>query len=189
MTYREALTQLHALYAQLPALACQGHCTDCCGPIGLSALEYRVMQRTTPLTASYGLADSPAGLAAWIGEKFLLWADPASRIPTDTLLTNLSIYWFTNTIASSMRYYLESAETPLLLTERIAVPTHIARFPLEAPFPPRPYVERGYNVVRWTEMPRGGHFAALEAPDLLAEDIVACAPSPREAGRGSAKRG
>ena len=135
---------------------------------------YAHIQRTTPLTAAYGPSDSPAALAAWIGEKFRLWADPGSTIPREALLTNLSIYWFTNTIASSMRYYLESARTPVRLASRIDVPTHVAHFPLESPFPPRPYVERGYNVVRWTDMPRGGHFAALEAPDLLSEDILQC---------------
>jgi pimeloyl-ACP methyl ester carboxylesterase len=145
---------------------------------------YAHIQRTTPLTAAYGPSDSPAALAAWIAEKFQLWSDPSSTIPRESLLTNLSIYWFTNTIASSMRYYLESARTPVRLESCIEIPTHIAHFPHEAPFPPRDYVERGYNVVRWTDMPRGGHFAALEAPDLLATDIVAIAPSPREGGRG-----
>ena len=138
-----------------------------------SAGAYAHIQRTTPLTAAYGLSDSPVGLAAWLIEKFRLWADPASTIPLDVILTNLSIYWFTNTIAGSMRYYLESSKTPLALPHerRITVPTTIARFPLEMPFPPRSWVERGYDVVRWTEMPRGGHFAALEAPDLLAADL------------------
>ena len=138
---------------------------------------YAHMQRTTPLTAAYGPSDSPGALAAWIGEKFRLWADPASVIPNHVLLTNLSIYWFTNTIASSMRYYLESAATPLRLTQRIDVPTHVAHFPHESPFPPRAYVERGYHIVRWTDMPRGGHFAALEAPELLAEDLGPLASS------------
>jgi pimeloyl-ACP methyl ester carboxylesterase len=84
------------------------------------------------------------------------------------------LYWATNTIASSMRVYLESARTPLVFApgERLAVPCAIARFPHEMPSPPRSWVERGYQVVRWTEMPRGGHFAALEVPDLLAADIL-----------------
>ena len=83
----------------------------------------------------------------------------------------------TNSIASSVRLYLESARTPLQFREgeRIGVPCAIARFPREAPMPPRSSVERVYRVVRWTEMPRGGHFAALEAPELLAEDIISFA--------------
>jgi pimeloyl-ACP methyl ester carboxylesterase len=135
---------------------------------------YAHIQRTTPLTAAYGLSDSPAGLAAWIIEKFDLWADPASAIDRDTILTNVSIYWFTNTIAGSMRYYMESSRTPVALErgQRITVPTAIARFPLEEPFPPRSWIERGYDVARWTDMPRGGHFAALEAPELLSADLL-----------------
>ena len=134
---------------------------------------YGHLQRTRPLTLAYGLSDSPAGLAAWIVEKFREWADPKSAIPLDAILTNVTIYWATNTIASSMRLYLESARTPLRFGsgERVIVPCGVARFPLEAPFPPRAWVERVYNVVQWTHMPRGGHFAALEAPDLLAQDL------------------
>jgi pimeloyl-ACP methyl ester carboxylesterase len=137
---------------------------------------YGHLQRTTPLTPAYALSDSPVGLAAWVLEKFILWTDPASSIDDDILLTNLSLYWFTNTIGSSLRYYLESSQTPLRLTEeqRVQVPTHIAHFPYEMPFPPRMWVERRYAVARWTTMSRGGHFAALEAPELLAADITAC---------------
>ena len=134
---------------------------------------YGHVQRTRPLTLAYGLSDSPIGLAAWILEKFREWADPSSAIPLDAILANITIYWATNTIASSMRLYLESALAPLRLGqgEHVTVPCGIARFPLEAPFPPRSWVERAYDVVHWTEMPRGGHFAALEAPELLAADI------------------
>jgi pimeloyl-ACP methyl ester carboxylesterase len=135
---------------------------------------YGRIQGTRPLTLAYGLGDSQAGLAAWIVEKFREWADPDSRIPLDRLLTNVTLYWVTQTISSSMRLYLESAQTPLQLRqgERVAVPCAIARFPYELPSPPRSWVERGYDVVRWTEMPRGGHFAALEAPDLFARDVT-----------------
>ncbi|HEY7855042.1 MAG TPA: epoxide hydrolase [Terriglobales bacterium] len=135
---------------------------------------YGHVQRTRPLTLAYGLADSPAALAAWIVEKFREWADPTRAVPLDTVLANVTLYWATNTIASSMRVYLESARTPLVFApgERLAVPCAIARFPHEMPSPPRSWVERGYQVVRWTEMPRGGHFAALEVPDLLAADIL-----------------
>ena len=136
---------------------------------------YGHMQRTRPLTLAYGLSDSPVGLAAWMLEKFREWADPRSPIPLDIILTNITLYWATNTIASSMRVYLESAKTPLRFgrDEHVRVPCGIARFPYEAPFPPRSWVERAYNVVRWSDMPRGGHFAALEAPEDLATDIIA----------------
>ena len=134
---------------------------------------YGHVQRTRPLTLAYGLSDSPIGLLAWIVEKFYEWADPLTPIPLDTILANVLIYWATNTIASSMRLYLESAHMPLRFArgEHIAVPCGIARFPREAPFPPRMWIERAYNVVHWTNMPRGGHFAALEAPELFAADV------------------
>ena len=136
---------------------------------------YGHLQRTRPLTAGYALSDSPAGLAAWIFEKFVEWADPDTFPALDDVLTNISIYWFTNCIASSMRLYLESAKTPLRLREgmRIEMPTGVLRCRLEAPFPPRPWVERGYNVTRWTELPRGGHFPALELPEVLAAEVRA----------------
>lgn len=138
---------------------------------------YGHVQRTRPLTLSYALSDSPAGLAAWIGEMFRDWADPASVIAVDDLLTNVTLYWMTNTIGSSVRLYLESTHTPHAFArgERIDVPCGIARFPFEAPFPPRSWLQRVYNVQQWTDMPRGGHFAALEAPDLLASDVIAFA--------------
>lgn len=135
---------------------------------------YGHVQRTRPLTLGYALSDSPAGLAAWIVEKFREWADPRSAIPLDVILTNVTIYWATNTIASSMRLYLESARTPLRFErgERVRVPCGIARFPYEAPFPPRTWIERAYDVTHWTDMPQGGHFAALEAPERLAGDVT-----------------
>ncbi|MGZ7039330.1 MAG: epoxide hydrolase family protein [Thermoanaerobaculia bacterium] len=136
---------------------------------------YGQVQRTRPLTLSYGLSDSPVGLAAWITEMFVEWADPRSEIHDREILTNVMIYWITNTIGSSVRLYLESVRTPLAFAagERLAVPAAVARFPLEAPFPPRSWVERVYNVRRWTVMDRGGHFAALEQPEMLANDIRA----------------
>lgn len=134
---------------------------------------YAHVQRTRPLTLAYGLADSPAGLMAWIVEKFAEYCDPASSLSDDTLLTTASIYWFTNTIASSVRLYLESRHTPLTFEpgERLTTPTAIAQFPFDLPLPPRSWVERVYPVVRWSHMPKGGHFAALEQPDLLSDDI------------------
>jgi pimeloyl-ACP methyl ester carboxylesterase len=135
---------------------------------------YSHLQSTTPLTLAYGLSDSPAGLAIWIAEKFRDWSDPATPISRDVVLVNVIIYWLTNSISSSMRVYLESSATPLRLEtgEMISVPTAFARFPFEISSPPRSWVERGYNLVRWTDMPRGGHFAALEVPELLAADIA-----------------
>lgn len=138
---------------------------------------YAHEQRTRPQTLGAALNDSPAGLAAWLVEKYRGWSDCAGdlerRFTRDEVLVQVMIYWVTATIASSMRYYFENRLRPLCLArgERISVPCGIARFPREAPFPPRTYVERGYEVARWTEMPRGGHFAAHEEPELLAADI------------------
>jgi pimeloyl-ACP methyl ester carboxylesterase len=139
---------------------------------------YAHLQRNTPQTAAYGLNDSPAALAAWIVEKFRDWADcngeVERRFSKDELLSNITLYWMTETIHSSCRLYYESKKMPVQFKqgEHIRVPCAIARFPKEAPFPPRPWVERGYNIQRWTEMPRGGHFAAAEEPALLARDIA-----------------
>lgn len=144
---------------------------------GARSGAYGHVQRTRPLTLAYALADSPAGLAAWIAEKFREWSDPSSEIPIDDVLTNITVYWMTNTIGSSVRLYLESAKTPLMFPagERLHVPCGVAHFPFEAPFPPRSWAERVYNVCHWTEMPRGGHFAALETPELVAKDVTAFA--------------
>jgi pimeloyl-ACP methyl ester carboxylesterase len=138
---------------------------------------YAHMQRTRPLTAAYGLNDSPVGLAAWILEMFRDWSDCDGdvyrRFTRDQLLTNLTLYWMTETIGSSFLLYYEGGRAPLRFgpEDYVKVPCAVARFPKEAPFPPREWVERGYNVRRWMEMPRGGHFAAAEEPELLAEDV------------------
>jgi pimeloyl-ACP methyl ester carboxylesterase len=140
---------------------------------------YAHIQRTRPQTAAYGLNDSPAGLAAWILEKFREWSDCDGdvyrRFTPDELLANLTLYWMTETIHSSFRLYFEGRRAPLQFGEGefVHVPTAIAHFPKELPFPPRVWIERGYNVQHWTEMPRGGHFAAAEEPDLLAEGLRA----------------
>jgi pimeloyl-ACP methyl ester carboxylesterase len=138
---------------------------------------YAHIQRTHPQTAAYGLNESPAALAAWIIEKFRDWSDCDGdiyrRFTRDDLLANVTLYWATGTINSSFRLYWEGARAPLQFAqgEFVSVPCAIARFPKEAPFPPREWVERGYKVQRWTDMSRGGHFAAAEEPELLAEDI------------------
>jgi pimeloyl-ACP methyl ester carboxylesterase len=140
---------------------------------------YAHVQATRPQTAAYGLNDSPAGLAAWILEKFRNWSDCDgdlyANFSPDELLSNVTLYWMTQTIHSSFRLYFENRRAPLHLEKEgfVHIPCAIAHFPKEILFPPREWVERGYNVHRWTEMPRGGHFAAAEQPELLAEDIRA----------------
>jgi len=140
---------------------------------------YAHIQRTRPQTVAYGLNDSPAGLAAWILDKFREWSDCDGdvyrRFTPDELLANVTLYWMTRTIHSSFRLYFEGRKAPLQFGkgEFVHAPTAIAHFPKELPFPPRVWIERGYNVQHWTEMPRGGHFAAAEEPQLLAEDLRA----------------
>ena len=139
---------------------------------------YGLIQATKPQSLAYGLHDSPAGLAGWIVEKFRSWSDcdgdVEKRFTKDELLTNLTIYWATETINSSCRaYYDEQHNQPQEAEKRIEVPTGVAIFPKDPISAPRDYAERFFNVQRWTAMPRGGHFAALEEPDLLAEDIRA----------------
>jgi pimeloyl-ACP methyl ester carboxylesterase len=134
---------------------------------------YAHIQRTTPLTAAYGLNDSPAGLAAWILEKFRKWTDGDGALTVDEMLTNITLYWMTGTIYSSFRMYFEGGKAPMLLgeNERVRVPCAIAHFPHEILFPPSGWVERGFNVEQWTQMPGGGHFAAWEQPELMADDL------------------
>ncbi len=140
---------------------------------------YAHVQRTRPQTLAAAIHDSPTGLCAWIVEKFREWADCGGeverRFSKDELLANVTLYWVTETFHSSIRLYLESPKRPLHFGpgERITVPVGIARFPLEAPFPPREWIERVYNITHWTDMPRGGHFAAMEEPALLAQDLRA----------------
>jgi microsomal epoxide hydrolase len=137
---------------------------------------YQQIQGTKPQTLGFGLNDSPVGLAAWIVEKFHAWCDcdgnVESRFSKDDLLTNVMIYWVTGTATSSTRIYYENrVATPR--PDRVTVPTACALFPKEITTPPRKWVEARYNLVRWTEMPRGGHFAALEQPQLLVDDVRA----------------
>jgi pimeloyl-ACP methyl ester carboxylesterase len=138
---------------------------------------YAHLQGTRPQTPAYALNDSPIGLAAWILEKFREWSDCGGDLyrsfTRDELLTNVTLYWMTETISSSFRMYYEGRRAPLHFAESdfLHPPCAIACFPKEIILPPREWVERGYNVQRWTEMPRGGHFAAAEEPELLAADI------------------
>ena len=139
---------------------------------------YQEIQGTKPQSLGWALNDSPAGLAAWIVEKFQGWTDndgsPESAIDRDAMLTNITLYWVTQTITSSIRIYYESRHAPTLRPVRyVQVPTAGAIFPKEIYFTPRAWAESRYNIVRWTVMPRGGHFAALEEPDLLVDDVRA----------------
>ena len=130
----------------------------------------------------YGLNDSPAGLAAWIVKKCHAWCDcqgdVESNFTKDELLTNIMLYWVTETATSAARLYYESrrqAGAGLLTAPpgHIEVPTGAALFPYELTLPPRRWAEVHYNITRWTEMPRGGHFAAFEQPELLVDDVRA----------------
>ena len=140
---------------------------------------YSHIQGTKPQTLSYGLNDSPAGLAAWIVEKYRTWSDCGgdveSRYTKDELLTTVTIYWVTQTIGSSVRMYRENQSSvwEMAAGEKVATPAGMAMFPQEIARPPREWAERSYDVRRWEEMPRGGHFAALEEPELLAQEIRA----------------
>jgi pimeloyl-ACP methyl ester carboxylesterase len=140
-------------------------------------MAYMAIQGTRPQTLGYGLNDSPVGLAAWIVEKFRAWTDCGGdlerSVSKDELLTNIMIYWVTGTITSSVRLYYEfrHADEQLSQGERVECPTGYADFPGEIFRPPRSWLERAYDLRQWTEMKAGGHFAALEAPDALAEDV------------------
>ncbi|KAA8887382.1 epoxide hydrolase [Nocardia colli] len=137
---------------------------------------YQHQQNTRPVTLSYGLADSPTGLLAWLIEKYRAWSDCggdlSSRFSDDFLLTQASLYWFTNTISTSFRPYYEYSEHVTRRVERVEVPTALALFPADLTLPPRSWAERTYNITRYTEMPRGGHFPAYEEPALLAPDLT-----------------
>ncbi len=135
---------------------------------------YYHLQSTKPQTLSYALNDSPVGLAAWIIEKFRSWSDwNQSPFTKDELLTNITLYWVTQTISSSMRLYYEFSKTPWILQpgERIEVPTSVASFPKDTVCPLREWAERFYNIQKWKTFPRGGHFPWFEEPQAMAENI------------------
>ncbi|GAB3653572.1 epoxide hydrolase [Nocardioides korecus] len=139
---------------------------------------YRSIQSTRPQTLAYALTDSPVGQLAWIVEKFREWTDndglPEDAVDRDRLLTDVSIYWFTRTAGSSAQLYLEARKAGHGSVPRPStVPTGVAVFPHDIARPIRRVAEQTDRVVHWTEMPRGGHFAALEEPDLLVEDVRA----------------
>jgi len=150
---------------------------------------YRTQQATRPQTLSYAMMDSPVGVAAWLLEKFHDWSDIdgddiESVHSKDSLLTNIMVYLVTGTFnTASWIYYGRREEGGRILSpdgKRVEVPTAVALFPAEMlAWPPRSYVERVYNIVHWSEMPAGGHFAALEQPALLIEDLRSFARSLR----------
>jgi len=150
---------------------------------------YGQLQGTKPQTLAYGLTDSPIGQLAWILEKFWAWSDHGDDLwdtfDRDQLLANVTLYWLTGTALSSARTYLEARrERPVFRpTDRCEAPTAFTRYPAEPWFTPRSAFERAYRLVRWTEAPRGGHFAAMEQPAWFARDVASFA---RQVARPSA---
>jgi pimeloyl-ACP methyl ester carboxylesterase len=145
---------------------------------GASEGAYAAMHRTKPQTAAVGLSDSPAGLAAWIVEKLRAWSDCDGdlerRFTKDEILTNVTLYWLTGTIGSSMRmYHANAAIPPGQHARRVEVPSGFSLFRGDLVRPPRAWLERTTNLVRLTEPPRGGHFAPFEEPDVYAEELRA----------------
>jgi microsomal epoxide hydrolase len=141
---------------------------------------YQWIQGTRPQTLAFALTDSPAGLAAWIVEKFRAWSDCGGDVETvftrDQMLANISFYWFTGAIGSSFYPYYFRLHRPWMIPDGAAVtaPTAYAEFPREILHPPRSLAEPMFtNIRRWTIMPKGGHFAAMEQPEALAGDIQA----------------
>jgi pimeloyl-ACP methyl ester carboxylesterase len=139
---------------------------------------YQQIQGTKPQTLAFAMTDSPAGLAAWIAEKFRSWSDcdgvPENAISRDRMLANISLYWFTGAIGSSFWPYYGRVHSnwPLSPSQPVTVPTGYAAFPREIIVPPRSVAERTYtNIQRWTVMKKGGHFAAMEQPAALAAEI------------------
>jgi pimeloyl-ACP methyl ester carboxylesterase len=146
-----------------------------------SETGYSTMQLTKPQTIAHALNDSPAGLCSWIVEKYRSWSDCGGdvekRFTKDELLTTMTLYWVTQSFGTSARYYYEAVhniwQPSHNRTPVVEAPTGSAIFPKEAVLMPRRWAERYYNLKRWTVMPRGGHFAAMEEPELLVEDIRA----------------
>jgi pimeloyl-ACP methyl ester carboxylesterase len=142
---------------------------------------YSAIQSTKPQTLGYALNDSPAGLAAWIVEKWRSWTDshgdPDAHLSREFLLTTITLYWATQTVTPSMRDYYDNRwfAVPIGPGDHVVVPTAVAMFGnhfIDEGIPPREWFERLYNVRQWTPMPSGGHFAAVEEPELLARDIA-----------------
>ncbi len=142
-------------------------------------MAYQAVQRTTPQSLAYGLMDSPAGLAGWLIDKYRAWTDCGGDLdaafPRDRLVDLLNIYWFTGTIASSMRSYFEDGAPGLhepLPT--VTVPVGHSVYPAEIIHTPRPWAEQTFDIRYWQDVPRGGHFPALEVPEDFVGEIRAC---------------
>jgi len=137
---------------------------------------YSKQQSTRPQTVGYALVDSPVGQMAWIVEKFWSWTDcdghPENVLSRDELLDNVMMYWINGAGASSARLYWESFQS-FGTTKPVELPTGVAAFPKEILRSPRSWCEAGYNITHWTTMPKGGHFAAFEQPELFVEDVRA----------------
>ncbi|HEY0812260.1 MAG TPA: epoxide hydrolase [Pseudonocardia sp.] len=145
---------------------------------GATEGAYAAIHRTKPQTAAFGLTDSPVGLAAWIVEKLRDWSDCDGDVEAsytkDEILTNVTLYWLTATIGSSMRmYHANAAIPPEQLARRVEVPSGFSLFAGDIVRPPRAWLARTANVVRVTEPARGGHFAPFEEPELYAEELRA----------------
>ena len=142
----------------------------------MSEGAYALIQSTKPTTAAVGLADSPAGLAAWIVEKLRSWSDCDGqlerRFSRDEVLTWVTLYWVTNTIGSSFIPYVEYEPGD---DSEVTVPTGVTIFPKDLVTAPRDFAERFFNIVRWTELPVGGHFTAWEEPEAFARELTALA--------------
>ncbi|PYS55893.1 MAG: hypothetical protein DMG13_02120 [Acidobacteria bacterium] len=140
---------------------------------------YLDLQGTRPQTLAFGLQDSPVGALAWMLEKFWAWSEHGDDLwktfSRDKVLTNVSLYWLSGHILSAARVYYEQRQRPAepRAQGKISVPTGFARFPAEFAAPPRQVLERVFNLVRYTELPKGGHFAAMEQPELWAKDVAA----------------
>ena len=139
---------------------------------------YQWIQGTRPQTLAFALADSPVGLAAWIAEKYRAWTDcdgdPRNALTMDEMLGNISLYWFTNCIGASFWPYYARMHGPWPIDGKVGVPTGYCEFPREILRPPRAAAERVFtDIRRWSVMPKGGHFAALEQPEALAREIRA----------------
>ena len=136
---------------------------------------YSKQQSTRPQTIGYGLVDSPVGQLAWIVEKFWSWMDcdghPENVLTRDELLDNVMLYWLTASAASSARLYWESFRL-FGESDAVKLPTGIAAFPKEILRAPRAWCESSYHITHWTTMPRGGHFAAFEQPELFVADLT-----------------
>jgi len=166
------------LFAGLPADLTPEERSWVGGAAAWSAAEgaYAAVHRTKPQTQAFGLTDSPVGLAAWIVEKLRAWSDCGGdierRFTKDEVLTNVTLYWLTGTIGSSMLMYrADAAIPPEQHSRRVEVPSGFSLFQGDIVRPPRAWLERTANVVRVTEPPRGGHFAPIEEPELYAEEL------------------